>query len=315
MPKQKRMKFPNLRIHLTNMLLQTVAALLCIALLLGAHCGHSAGSRVQSTADARDSFPYDMDNPSQIINLESDDLKEISGLSPADSAGIYCAIADERGEVLFIDGVGGGAILRRVLFREKGDFEGVELVGTRLFAMKSDGDLFEIENWKTPDKMLVEEYNTPLHKSDDVEGLGYDPSRDALLVACKGDPDSSYLRKIYAFGLKTKQMEPTPVYSIDPLEVNRLLPYEDPDKARFFSPSGVAVNPITKDVYVISTALKRLVVLDPVSGAIRFAVRLDKKLLPQPEGIAFDANGNLHLSSEGKKGEGLLLKFNYKSGH
>ena len=40
---------------------------------------------------------------------------------------------------------------------------------------------------------------------------------------------------------------------------------------------------------------------DPISRAIS----------AQPEGIAFDADGNLHLSSEGKKGEGLILKFNY----
>jgi uncharacterized protein YjiK len=64
-------------------------------------------------------------------------------------------------------------------------------------------------------------------------------------------------------------------------------------------------------VYVISAALKRLVVLNKETGKIISANRLEKKLLPQPEGIAFDRDGNLHLSSEGKKGEGLLLKFNY----
>jgi uncharacterized protein YjiK len=70
---------------------------------------------------------------------------------------------------------------------------------------------------------------------------------------------------------------------------------------------------VTGDVYVISSALKRLIVLDYTTGAIRYAVRLNKKLLPQPEGIAFDAEGNLHLSSEGKKGEGLVFKFDYKA--
>ena len=312
------MKFSDIRFQSTSALLLSVTALVCITLLSSAKCRNtlfSRGPRVQSTADARDSFPYNLDDPSKTIYLASDDLKEISGLSPTDSAGIYCTIADERGEVIFVDGANGGAIVRRVLFRPKGDFESVELVKGVLFAMKSDGDLFEIDNWSTPDKMKVQDFQTPLQKSDDVEGMGYDPARDALLIACKGDPENSGPRKICAFDLKTKQMDPKPVYLIDPLEVNKLLPYEDPDKAHFFSPSGVAVNPVTHDIYVISTALKRLVVLDPANGAIRYAVRLDKKILPQPEGIAFDANGNLHLSSEGKKGEGLLLRFDYKPGH
>lgn len=257
-----------------------------------------------------DSIPYNMEEPSVIINLVSEELKEISGLSPTDEPGIYCAIADERGEIFFVDGNGGGTILRRVLFREKGDFEGVEKVKKCLYAVKSDGDVYEITHWKSGQPKYTV-YKTPLHKSDDVEGLGYDARRNALLLACKGDPDSSYRRSVYAFDLRSKQLSQAPVFTIDPLEVNRQIPYSDADKPHFFSPSGVAVHPITGDVYVISSALKRMVVLDYTTGAMRFAVRLDKKLLPQPEGISFDPEGNLYLSSEGKKGEGLLLRFDY----
>ena len=88
-----------------------------------------------------DTLPYDLRNPSHIINLVSEDLQEISGLSPTDVPGKYLAIADEKGEVFFVDG-NGGAITRRILFRDKGDFEGVEMVGQCLYAIKSNGDLF-----------------------------------------------------------------------------------------------------------------------------------------------------------------------------
>ncbi|HRI59983.1 MAG TPA: SdiA-regulated domain-containing protein [Saprospiraceae bacterium] len=258
-----------------------------------------------------DTLPYDLNNPSFIINLVSEDLKEISGLSPTDSAGIYLAIADEKGEIFFIDGAGGGTILRTVLFREKGDFEGVEMVGKCLYAVKSDGDIFEIGCWDTDSPSIVE-YKTRIKKSDDVEGLCYDTKRFSLLLACKQNPDSAGLRRIFAFDLKTKQLSDKPVYTIDPDIVNRLVPL-DGDKNRYFSPSGIAIHPKTGDVFVISSAQKRLVVLDYQTGEIRYAVRLNKKLLPQPEGIAFDADGNLHLSSEGKKGEGLVFKFDYKA--
>lgn len=258
----------------------------------------------------QDSLPYLLEAPSQEINLVEAALREISGLSPTSEPGIFCAISDEKGEAFFLDGLGGGAVVRRVLFRDKGDFEGIELVDNCLYAIKSDGDLFEVKHWKRG-KLKMKRYKTHLSKSDDVEGLGYDKKRKALLVACKGDPDSSYLRRIYAFDLRHKQLGAEPVFTIDPLEVNALVPYREGDKKHFFSPSGVAVHPLTNEVYVLSTSLKRLVVLDPATGKIRHAVWLDKHLLPQPEGIAFDPAGNLYLSSEGKKKEGLLLRFDY----
>lgn len=259
-----------------------------------------------------DTLPYDIENPSFIINLVSEELQEISGLSPTDTPGVFLTIADEVGEIFFIDGAGGGVILRRVKFREKGDFEGVEMVGKCLYAAKSNGDIFEIGCWDTDHPNIVE-YKTHLKKEDDVEGLCYDAKRFALLLACKQNPDSAGLRRIFAFDLKTKQLGKEPVYTVDPEEVNRLVPLNEEDKKRrHISPSGIAVHPITNDVYVISTAQKRLVVLDYKTGAIRYAIRLNKTLLPQPEGIAFDKEGNLYLSSEGKKGEGLVLKFDYR---
>lgn len=254
--------------------------------------------------------PYDLRNPSLTINLVSKDLKEISGIGPTAVEGEYLAISDERGEVFFIDGKGGGKISRRVLFREKGDFEDVHMVDNKIWAIKSDGKLFEVTDWKSASPK-VQEFVTPLQKTDDVEGLSYDRDQHALLLACKGDPDSAYSRRVYAFNLKTKQLDTVPVYSVDPLEVNRLVPYGEKEKHDYFSPSGIAIHPKTGDVYLISASLKRIVILDKTSGKLLFAERLDKKLLPQPEGIAFDREGNLHLSSEGKQGEGLLLKFNY----
>jgi hypothetical protein len=49
-----------------------------------------------------DTLPYDLNNPSFLIYLVSEELKEISGLSPTDTAGIYLAIADERGEIFLL---------------------------------------------------------------------------------------------------------------------------------------------------------------------------------------------------------------------
>jgi uncharacterized protein YjiK len=280
-------------------------------MLQHADCKLQDAGKTGTGAILLDTIPYALENPSLIINLANEELREISGFSNADSTGVFCAISDERGEVMFVEGNAGGKVKRRVLFREKGDFEGIEMVGKTLYALKSDGKLFEIERWRDPSKMTVNEYKTALKKEDDLEGLGFDARKNDLLLAAKGDPEQDTIRLVWGFNLKTKQLSNKPVYHIDPKEVNALVPYNLEEKRHFFSPSGIAVHPKTKDIYLISTALKRMVVLNAADGNIRYAARLDRNLLPQPEGIAFDEAGNLYLSSEGKKKEGLILKFNY----
>jgi uncharacterized protein YjiK len=294
----------------TQILSRLPVLIACVVLLQSSKCGQPTGTG-RSSATSTEKLPYNIEEPALVISLANDELKEISGLSPTDTPGVYCAIADERGEIFFINAEKAGTVTRRVLFKDKGDFESIEMVGKALYALKSNGTLFEIVHWQEGvDKMEMQEYKTPLTEND-LEGMCYDAKRNALLFATKEDPLNDVSRKIYAFSLKTKALDPNPVYTIDPKEVNKILPYDLVEKQHYFSPSGIAIHPKTKEVYVISTALKRLLILNPETGAIKLVVRLDKGLLPQPEGIAFDAQGNLFLSSEGKKHEGLLLKFNY----
>jgi uncharacterized protein YjiK len=289
------------------------ALVFTLSLLMANCCGTqgSATRAVETPKSETGSFPYDIQSPTLTINLATPELMELSGLSPTDSAGIFLAIADERGEVFFIDGNAGGTVVRRILFREKGDFEGVEMVGKSIWAIKSDGDLFELRDWNGQPP-TVDMYKTPLKKTDDIEGLAHDPKRNALLLASKSDPKNFAPRMLYAFDLAEKKLLPEPVYFIHPEEVNDLVPYADQEKRDAFSPSGVAIHPLNGDIYVISTALKRLVVLDYEKGRIKHAVRLDKKMMPQPEGISFDPAGNLYIGSEGKGNDGLLLRFDFK---
>lgn len=261
---------------------------------------------------AVDSLPFDLSRPSQIIELNDPELQEISGLGPTTQAGVLVAVSDERGEIYFLDVNDGGRILQRVLFREKGDFEGVEVVGSCLYGLRSDGRIYEmgLHNGADDKKGKAREIKTFLTKQHDVEGLGYDPVRKRLLVVGKGDPRENDPRPIYTFEHHDRQLDSQAVYVIHPNEVNTRVPYDPTEKHDFFSPSGIAVHPTTGQVYVISTALKRLVVLDGVSGHILEAVRLDKKLLPQPEGIAFDEQGHLWISCEQKDDKpARLLRF------
>ncbi len=256
-------------------------------------------------------FPYRLDTPDTVLSLAQEELREISGLSGTHKKGVLCAVSDERGEIFFISAAT-GTVLQRILFREKGDFEGVEMVQNRLYAVRSNGQLYEIEGWKRR-KPRVKCHETPLTKSDDVEGLAYDSNKGVLLLACKGIPDSAHERRIYAFDLLGKSLIETPVYRIDPHQINEHVPYAEGEKQHFFSPSGIAIHPSMREVFILSTSLKRLAVLDYSTGSLRYVTRLDRDVMPQPEGIAFDAEGRLFIASEGKKGKGLLLCFSPRS--
>ncbi len=284
----------------------------CSFFLFSATCFQKKDSAkvVFSATAPPDTLPYFLAQPNHTIFLESEDLKEISGLSPTDQPGVFLANNDEKGTIFFVDGNAGGGILNRVNFKDKGDFEDLAMVGDTIYVVKSSGKIFQVFDWKK-DKPGVVEFDTPLKKEDDVEGLGFDKKKNVLLLACKGNTDSATVRRVFSFDLKTKKLGENPTYTIDPQQVNELLEKDGEDDPKFFSPSGIAVHPLRPEVYVISSVGKTMAVLDYNSGQLRYLVKLDKSILPQPEGIAFDASGNLFLSSEGKKGEGMLLRFDF----
>jgi uncharacterized protein YjiK len=274
-------------------------------------CNAAKSTGTTSKSVGADTFPYHLEEPSFTINLISADLQEISGLSTTEKTGVLAAISDEKGEAYLIDATGGGKIVQRIPFKEKGDFEGIEMVQNTLYTTTSGGTIYEIEHWDqgTPQ---IQEYKTALTKVNNIEGLCFDKKRNALLLVCKENPDIDTARTVWAFDLKTKQLSAQPVYTILPQAINAVLPLTEHDKNRFFSPSGIAIHPQSGDLYIISSALKRLAVFDYATGAIKSVHVLDKQIMPQPEGICFDENGDLLISSEGKKGEGLLLRFSAK---
>lgn len=256
-------------------------------------------------------FKYDLDQPIRNIILEHPRLMEISGLSPGPEKGQLCAVSDEAGVIYFLDAQT-GAVLRTLSFRLSGDFEGVEWTGKQLYAVKSDGDIFELEQYEGEQTNYLV-YKTPLKKSDDLEGLCFDPSRNALLVVTKGKPENADDRHVYAFDLTTKTLQEKPLFSLSPetIEAARKKKGKDKNKEdqQYFSPSGIAIHPVTGHWYIISSAKRRLAIVDPANFSILDVEKLDKDIFPQPEGICFDASGVLYISSEGKGGNGRLLVF------
>jgi hypothetical protein len=138
--------------------------------------------------------------------------------------------------------------------------------------------------------------------------LYYDAAANALVTICKScAQEKNKVRSAYKFDLTTMTFVNTPFYTIDIAIIKKLL---KDDAAEFF-PSAAAIHPVRKNLYILSSKGKLLVITD-LKGQIEKIFRIDPRLFPQPEGMTFAANGDLYISNEGAGGTATILKFIYK---
>lgn len=269
--------------------------------------------------------PYQFDAPQLIAELPAE-LEEISGLSLDRSGRYLIAVEDENGTVYYLDKQT-GAIHERFDFWKEGDYEGVEAVGDDIYVVKSTGTLYRIRDVGEASQH-TDKYNAFLNDENDVEGLAYDPIHRQLLLACKADGGEGYAsereRCIYAFDLLGGQLITRPAFVITRQQIRDYLrdsPREEGHEklsAMFnrddefeLSPSALAVHPLSGDLYILSSAGKTMLVLQP-GGAVRHIYKLDKDIFLQPEGMCFDHDGSLYIANEGKGGASRLYRLSYQ---
>lgn len=242
---------------------------------------------------------YRLGHPDQRYELPGS-LQEISGLSYLGKDRLAC-IQDEKGKTYVFD-LNKKEVSGVFPFAGNGDFEGIEAVDDYMYAIKSDGSLLKISDWQSEDPQY-EKLPTGLNKKHNVEGLGYRAENQTLLIACKGGAgtDKGKQRAIYSFALSNQKLSETPLWTINPADFG---------KKDNFGPSGIALHPLTGEVYVLSSQGKVLITLDS-KGEIKAVYKLDKELYRQPEGICFSPEGDLFISNEGKRGKAYILHFKW----
>lgn len=246
--------------------------------------------------------PYDLTKPDQRYDLPRD-LREISGLSYF-KPGMLACIQDELA-VVFLYDLKKKKVADEVVFGSKGDYEGVEYVNEELFALRSDGEIYHFPAQPMGSK-YVAHIKVGLPGKNDVEGLGYDPKLNALLLAVKDGKGSD--KPIYYYDLKHGTLFQGPVIKQDELKAfekatNTAGAKEHADHE--VKPAGIAVHPKSGDYYVLASNGHRLLVLNR-KGKFLSSVPLNPELFKQPEGICFAPDGTLYIASEG----GYLLTFN-----
>jgi uncharacterized protein YlaI len=263
---------------------------------------------------------YNFKKPKTTLILPKS-LHEISGISVINNSTIAC-IEDENG-ILFMYDILANSVVKQYSFSTDGDYEAISRVGDDMYILRSDGALFEIENYASTDfKLVTYSPNVPAF---DNEGLCYDAPNNRLLIACKSNPEKGHntkdLRVIYGFNLETKKLSNKPIFKFKLDDVKDYIKSENKrhksnkDKIDASSVklriSDICINPVNHKFYMLS-AVDHLLLVFESNGKIDRVVPLNHKLLRQPEGIAFMDNGDMLISSEADNKKPTLLLFKYK---
>ena len=283
------------------------------------------------TSKSGDEMAYQFNKPDRIFELR-DQLKEISGLTISPDGKQLCAINDENGIIFFIDKKN-GEVTRQVRFHKNGDYEGIEAVGENIYIVKSTGTVYKVEDL-SQDSVGFKKGKYLLKKENDTEGLGYDAKNNQLLFACKGRgclhrgctiEGCMTKKSIYRMDMNRNRVLEQPAFEITIENVLEYLKKHKPEEASnnfedfidpedghlHFHPSALAIHPITSEVFILASKGKTIMILSP-DGKILHFEKLKKKVHTQPEGIAFDPDGTLYISNEGKKEKkGKIYVYNY----
>lgn len=273
-------------------------------------------------AEVRD-IGYDLEDPDTHRTLPST-LQEISGITQI-NADTFACVQDEKGIVFLID-VSSGNIIRQLPFFDDGDYEGIARVGDALFMLRSDGILFEIPNFRSPEYGHIT-YETGIPANNN-EGLCYDAANNRLLIACKSNigkgSELKNVRAIYAFDLATKKLSDFPVMEIN---IATLQAYatvhelEIPEKKSKhkekkntpdikFRTSAIAIHPQNGRLYALS-AIDHLLCILNQDGSVHSLIKLDETMFNKAEGISFADDNTMLITNEGQEKQPTLISFTY----
>ena len=245
---------------------------------------------------------YDLNKP-HVIKLPIE-LDEISGVAfhPKDTS--IFAINDERGWLYKI-APNSAADIKKWKFADGGDFEDVVLLDSIFYVLKSNGNIISFKFIST-DSLFLNEYSFPRQSGNEFEILYFDHFRKKLTLICKDcETDKKKFLSTFTFDPWTFQ------YSDSSFTINskRIAEMMEEKKIKF-KPSAAGNNPITGELYVVSSVNKLFVICDN-DGNPKGIYKLSSDF-KQPEGMCFTPAGNMIISNEAADiGVANIMVFQY----
>lgn len=247
---------------------------------------------------------YNFENPVSVLKLDKS-LSEISGLGFHTQEDVLLAINDEKGIIYKLNKTD-GKIRQKTIFAKYGDYEGIEQFENKTIVINSSGVLFfrDFETNKT------KKISTKLSTKNNIEGLAFDKTNKQLLLACKENSINSTkenIKSIYALDINNLKLNDTAYLEIHLENLSEFVIQKNSNdgylkRIKKFAPSGIAIQPENRDIYIISARGSSLLIFSK-DEVLKNIVFLNEDQLPQPEGITFDNSQNLYISTEAKRGK------------
>lgn len=240
-------------------------------------------------------------------------LDEISDLSITSDSKSLWAVNDELGTIYRID-IADGGIAESRDFGPRGDYEALQQTDGGMIVGASDG-LLSLIDFQDGGTRIVD---TNLGPTCNMEGMTFEASRHKLLLLCKSEmpklPKGRKAFAIYGFSLETNTIGREPVIVLPRQAIDDYVgthandPSLKSNMGEEFAPSAIAVHPKTGQLYLLSARGAMLVVLEPTGAVVRVS-GLNPIMHPQPEGIAFGADGTMYISNESRGAHALLYSY------
>lgn len=261
---------------------------------------------------------YDLNQPTRQMILPHF-LMEASGLTDVSTTEV-ALVQDESGS-FFIYDLKKRKVTKSVAFGPPGDYEGMTRVEDVIYILKSDGELFEVRNWRSTAQVTSRRLKL---STKDNEGLGLDPVTQNLLIAPKSrwqkGKEYKNSRPVFTFNPKDSASKPETALVIDVAEIVQFatenglsIPTLKTKKGKtqiglHFRPASIAVHPKTGEFFIISAVDRTLASFDR-SGKVTGFQHLPAHLFRQPEGITFLPDNSMVIVNEAAGHQPTLLQF------
>lgn len=259
------------------------------------------------------SSEYDLNKPEKLIL--SDVLAEISGINfyPKDSS--VFAISDETGFLYKIH-IKKGFLVEKWGFDKKHDYEDVIQYDSSFYVLESNGNIEKLNvvprsNASGRDTMLNRRSIFPGNNilKREFESLYYDEEYKGIVMICKDcEDDDLNFTTAWLYDPVANKYTPS-IFRIDLAPIAKKIGVENIK----FRPSAAAVNPVTNDIWIISSTNRLIIIIDH-KGNMKNVYTLNTKIFSMPEGITFTPWGDLLVSNEAvdKYSSATLLIFKPK---
>lgn len=235
--------------------------------------------------------------------LLSPDLAEISGLALTPDGRLF-AHADETAQISEIDYRRGLIIKTFFVGKQelRGDFEGLTCAGDRFFLLASDGTVYEFQEGAEGDRVDYSVHDTHLGKECEFEGVAYDSTANALVLACKNVDLKQFKDTLVLFRYSLADAGGT--------TSELKIPYSEAigkNDWKKLQPTDITVDPSTGNYVLVAAQEKAFLVLTP-SGNVVLSRPLGGRHA-QPEGIAITRDHILIISDESTKGPATITLY------